>query len=255
MIEILNAPEHVLAVRFEGRLTGEDARRYKGVLDAKLRGQARIGLCVDLAGLSDIDAEGLVEGAKADLDVISHLGRFDRLAIVSNKDWPEAAIRVMNPMLPTLEMRAFRLDRGDEAVTWVAAAPEPSEAATPAFRFLKSSRDDVLAFEIDGKVSVKEMPCVVETVQAFLDRHEKVRLLGRMKRFGGVDPAVFMQSGLVSMKLDAMRKVERYAVVGAPGWMGRAIEAMRPVLAGIDVRTFPADKEVDAWAWLDASPA
>jgi hypothetical protein len=64
-----------------------------------------------------------------------------------------------------------------------------------------------------------------------------------------------MQSGLVSMKLAAMQKVERYAIVGAPGWMHKAIETLNPVFPDIEMRTFSVDREVDAWSWLGAKPS
>jgi len=103
-------------------------------------------------------------------------------------------------------------------------------------------------------ISAKEMPEVIQTFETFLERHEKVRLLNRIKHFGGIDPAVFMQSGLVSMKLAAMQKVERYAIVGAPGWMRKIIETVNPAFADTDMRTFPLDRENEAWAWLGAEP-
>ena len=98
------------------------------------------------------------------------------------------------------------------------------------------------------------MPGVINKFQAFLDSHESVRLLNRMKHFGGIDPPVFPQDGLVSMKLAAMQKIERYAIVGPPGWMSKIIENLNPVFPDLDIGTFPASREEDAWAWLDARP-
>jgi hypothetical protein len=54
------------------------------------------------------------------------------------------------------------------------------------------------------------------------------------------------------MKLAAIQKMERYAIVGAPGWMGKAVETINTVFPDIDMRTFAADRE--AWAWLGAKP-
>jgi hypothetical protein len=122
-------------------------------------------------------------------------------------------------------------------------------------RIVPTSKDDVLAFEINGVISSAELPGVIGQINAFLGRHDKVRLLGRIKHLGGFDPSIFMQSGLVSMKLAAMQKVERYAVVGAPGWMNRVLETVNPAFPDIDMRTFPADREADAWAWLGAAPS
>jgi hypothetical protein len=159
-------------------------------------------------------------------------------------------VRFANPLLATFEMRVFTPDQSEEAVNWAAELPRAPERETGAFRFLPTTKNDVLAFEIDGVISAGEMPGVIEELEAFLGRHEKVRILNRMKHFGGIDPGVFVQGGLVSMKLAAMQKVQRYAIVGAPVWMGKIIDSLNPAFADVDMRTFPAEQEADAWAWL-----
>lgn len=255
MFEQLSAPDYVLALRFSGKLTGGDIKQYQGILEDKLKKHERINACIDFTGLSDMNSDALVEGVKADLKFLSHLNQFSRCALVSDKEWPQALIRFVAPVLPTLEMKAFTPTQRDKAIKWAAERPEAPKTENRAFRFLPTSKDDVLAFEINGVISSEEMPGVIKEFEAFLERHEKVRLLNRMKHFGGIDPAVFMQGGLVSMKLAAMQKVERYAIVGAPDWASQMIETLNPAFADIDMRTFQADREADAWAWLGAQPA
>ena len=102
----------------------------------------------------------------------------------------------------------------------------------------------MLAFEIDGVMSSEEIPRVIQQLEDYLTEHHEVRFFNRMKHFG---PSIFMQTSLVSMQLSAMQKVERYAIVGAPGWMRKVIDVMSPAFPDIDMRTFPADREVDAW--------
>lgn len=255
MIKTLTAPDHVIGMHLSGKLTGDDMKAYRSILDTKLSSQSHIGVLVDFTGLADMNAEAFIEGTKADLDFFSHIDQFGRLAFVSDKEWPQAIINFMKPVFPTFEMKVFTPDKKEEAIKWVAEPPKNSPTQTPAFRFLPTSKDDVFAFEINGVISAQEMPEVIKTFETFLGRHEKVRLLNRIKHFGGIDPAVFMQSGLVSMKLTAMQKVERYAIVGAPGWMRKIIETVNPAFSDMDMRTFPADQENEAWAWLGAEPA
>lgn len=255
MFEQLSAPDHVIAMRFSGKMTGDDVEQYKAILENKLDQHAQLALCMDFTGLSDLNADALVEGTQADLQLLGHLNQFTRAAFISDKEWPQVLVRFANPLLPTFEMQVFTPDRREEAVQWAAELPVAPERKTGAFRFLPTTKDDVLAFEVDGVIAAEEMPGVIKELENFLEQHEKVRMLNRMKHFGGIDPAVFMQGGLVSMKLAAMQKVERYAIVGAPVWMGKIIETLNPAFADLDMRTFPADQEADAWAWLGAEPA
>ncbi len=253
MFTQLPAPDHVLAFRLSGKITGHDIKRYKELLETMLDTHGAISLCVDVTGLSDMDADALLEGMKADLEFLSHIRQFRRGALVSDKEWPRAVTGFFGPLFPNFDMKSFAPEQVDEALKWAAELPALPKSDTPAVRFLPTSRDDLLAFEIDGVISETEFPAVLTEINALFDRHDKVRLLGRIKHLGGFDPAILMQSGLIPMKLTAMRKVERYVIVGAPGWMTKMISAMNP-LFDVDMRTFPADREADAWAWIEAEP-
>lgn len=253
--ERLSAPEHVIAIRLTGKVTGADIAAYQQILDEKLEQELPISLCVDFTGLEDMNFDAFTEGVKADFELLSHLGRFHRCAFVSDKEWPEAVVRYIDPIFPILELKVFAAGERDAAIAWAAEPKAAREPEKPAVRFLTTDREDALGFEIDGRFGSAEMSRVVEEFQAWLDRHEKVRLLCRMKHFGGVDPSVFLQSGLVPMKLSAIRKVERYAIVGASPWMRSMIETLGPLFSEMEIRNFPAEQEAEAWKWIEAKPA
>lgn len=255
MFEQLTAPDHVIAMRLSGKLTGEDIDQYKNLFDQKLATHKHVGVCVDMTGFSDMSLEAIVKDAKAEFELLAHLNQIGRCAFVSDKEWPQAMITLMEPLFPTFQMKAFPPNQIGNAMTWAADLSGVPRTQIPACRFIPTSQDNVFAFEINGMISSQEMPGVIKKFATFLEKREKVRLLNRMKHFGGIDPGVFMQSGLVSMKLAAMQKVERYAIVGAPGWMCKIIESVNPAFADIDMRTFSADQEADAWAWVGAAPA
>ena len=253
--ERLDAPDHVIAIRLTGKVTGEDIARYRELLDEKLAQDLAISLCVDFTGLEDMNFDAFTAGAKADFELLSHLGRFHRCAFVSEKEWPEAVVRYLDPIFPILELKVFRAGERAAAIAWAAEPKAEPESEKPAIRFLTTDREDALGFEVDGRFSSAEMTQVVGEFQAWLDRHEKVRLLCRMKRFGGVDPSVFLQSGLIPMKLSAIRKVERYAVVGASPWMRTMVETLGPLFSEMEIRNFPAEQEREAWKWIEAKPS
>ena len=254
MYKQLIAPDHVIAMHLSDKLTGDDINTYKLILEEKLANHDQLSLVVDFTGLSDMNADALVEGTKADLELLRHIDQFTRFAFISDKEWPQAVLRFMSTILPTVEMKVFTHGESDEALTWASELPKVRKFQPPAFRFLSTSKDDVFAFEINGVISAKEMPEVIKKFELFLEGHEKIRVLNRIRHFGGIDPAIFMQSGLASMKLAAIQKVERYAIIGAPNWMRKIIETVSPAFADMDMRTFPEEQENEAWAWLGADP-
>lgn len=255
MLKQVPSPDHVIAISLEGKLTGEGIQEYRNILENKLQNHAQVGIYVDISTFSDINANAMVEGIKADMKVFSHLNKLSRCAVVSDKEWPQTIMSFAQKLFPSLDMKAFPSRQREEALKWAAEIPKSSPPREAGIRFLPTTKDSILAFEIDGVVSSEEMPSIIKKLEDFLASHDKVRMLNRMKQFNGIDPSVLMQSGLVSMKLSAMEKVERYAIVGAPDWMSKVIGTMNPVFPDIDIQTFAADQEEEAWAWLGAELA
>lgn len=149
MIEQLPASDHLIALRFSGKLTGDDIKQYKAILEDKLSKHNHISACIDFTGVADMDAGALVEGMKADLELFSHLDQFSHYALVSDKEWPQAIISLIKPVFPNIEMRVFSPDqienvnpafadidmrtfpteREADAWTWLGAEPVGQSAA------------------------------------------------------------------------------------------------------------------------------
>lgn len=252
MLKQVPAPDHVIALMLDGKLTGEGVEKYHSILEKKLQQHAQIGIYVDLTRLTDMSANALIEGTKADLQLFSHLKQLHRCAFVSDKEWPHTLVTFAQLIFPVLELKVFPSEQNEEALQWAAQTHATPVVRQPAIRFLPTSKTNVLAFEINGLITSEEMPNAIKQLEGFFAAHDKVRLLNRMKYFAGFDPSILMQSSLISMKLSAMNKLERYAIVGAPNWMGKIIGVINPIFADIDMQTFSADQEEAAWVWLGA---
>lgn len=255
MLKQVPASDHVVAVSVDGKVSGESIKKYQSILKEKLQQHAQIGVYVDLSHLTDMSSNALLEGTKADIELLSHLKQLSRCALVSDKEWVQAVVSFAQQIVPVLDMRVFPSDQREEALKWASDIPQTSAPRSPAIRFLPTTMDNVLAFEIDGMITADEMPGVIKKLEHCYAAHDKVRLLNRMTHFGGFDPSIFMQSGFLPMKLSSIEKVERYAIVGAPNWMRKIVDVINPYFPNISMQTFTADEESGAWAWIGADPA
>lgn len=252
MFETLNSPDNVIGMRLTGLMTGTDIDAYRQHLDRTLARGERIGLCVDLGGLDDLEHQAMTKGMAADFELLRHLDQFARLALVSDKRWPHEIVGIFRAVLPDVPMKVFPIKDREQALAW--AGDFPAEAPLrdgPAIRQLETDAEDVFAFEWNGTVGAEDLEPVLTRLRMVLDRHDKVRLLNRIRHYG-FDPSILLQSGLVSVKLAAMEKVERYAIVGAPKWIERAVAFMDPLFPDMEVRTFPMEREEEAWKWIGA---
>jgi len=120
MFQQIPAAGPVIAVAFSNRVSKEDIRNYESILEEKLSKHDKVALCVDLNGTSDFTADALVEGAKADLELLSHLRQVRRMAMISDKEWPRAVMAAVAPLLGGTEVRHFAAGEREKALTWAA---------------------------------------------------------------------------------------------------------------------------------------
>lgn len=120
MMELLSSPDHVVAVRISGSMTGDDFDQVAAAVEAALKRHKRIGALVDLRDFQDATLEAAIKDTRYDLSKLFQLNRFPREAVVSDKHWMHTFARIASPLVPFMEIRAFHGDAFDAAMTWVA---------------------------------------------------------------------------------------------------------------------------------------
>jgi hypothetical protein len=256
MIETLTAPDHVLALRATGRIDEADIATAIDLVEAKLAQHDRI------AFYAEVELAGMTPGAFAKdlrygLGKLRELRRFPRAAVVTSQDWVKWMTRIENAILPQLEIRVFPPAEREEAFAW-ATQPLPdlqaeTEPARPAIAMIGTTKPDVIAFEIDGRIRADDMRRVIAASEEAMQAHPRVRVLVRVRNFDGVSIDALRHEGLPAMKLRGFRQVERYALVGGPTWMTSLAGWLAP-LSRIETRHFELGAEAEAWRWIGAEP-
>ncbi|MDR7118047.1 STAS/SEC14 domain-containing protein [Caulobacter sp. BE254] len=119
MIEILASPDHVVAMKLSGTVSGHDYDRVVAEVDAKLDGHDRIGVLVDLTGFEDMTLEAGAKDARYGLRHLWELKRFPREAVITDKEWVRALARIASPLVPHVEVRTFDPGQQALAMSWV----------------------------------------------------------------------------------------------------------------------------------------
>jgi hypothetical protein len=110
-------PDHVVAVRGSGTVTGEDYTEVLVPAIARATAEGRRArLLIELGeGFEGYDASAL----RADAGLgIGHFGSFERIAVVTDHDAIRTAVNVFGIFIPG-EVRLFDVAAADEARTWV----------------------------------------------------------------------------------------------------------------------------------------
>jgi hypothetical protein len=119
VIEILtDVPENVLALRASGKVTTEDYReKLIPELERRLETHDRIRVLYELGPEAEFSLGAMWEDLKADL---RHLSAFERIAMVSDVRWINAATRSFAWLFPC-PVRIFPTADREAALSWLRA--------------------------------------------------------------------------------------------------------------------------------------
>jgi SpoIIAA-like len=216
---------------------------------------------------SEVELTGLEPGALwRDLSYgfgkLGELQRFPRVAVVTGQHWVRLITQAEGALLPGVEMRAFAEAERESAWSWITEPlPEESPQETKqqtkqqgkAVSIVRTTRPDVVAFEVNGRLTAADVRELLLVFNDTMAAHDRLRILILMRDFEGVTIEALREYGLLDAKLRGWKKVDRYALVGAPAWLEGLARVSGPML-GIETRSFEPNMEEEAWQWIGAEP-
>lgn len=122
--------------------------------------------------------------------------------------------------------------------------------APSAIRHLDSPRSDLLIFEVIAQLHAADMRWMGATVSQAMGACERIDILLLIRRFEGATAGAVFEPTALKAEVASITGVRRYGVVGAPSWAEAAI-TLGGWLSPVESKTFDADEEADARAWID----
>ncbi|MEO6334716.1 MAG: STAS/SEC14 domain-containing protein [Pyrinomonadaceae bacterium] len=257
MLEILDSPKHLVAIRISGDVTAEDVESAFKAADEALKESERISFFAEVEPSMKLTVEGLLKDVFEGVGQWSKFKKYYRAALVTDKGWLAGLARVEGLVFSSIDVRVFDHATRDKAFAWASEIPEPVREPVvpePAIRFLHTTSENVFAYEVDGRLRERDIKAVVEQLQPFFTREGKFNVLVRMTDFNGFDLLSIFDDNLIRLKIKAPSKIAKYAVVGPKPWMRNLLE-LADSFVGTEIRTFDASEESAAWGWIGAQQA
>lgn len=123
----------------------------------------------------------------------------------------------------------------------------------PAIRKIETSRDDLCALDIAGRLTSADVENAYGLVEAEFASHDKIDLVVRISDYEGFDWASAFNLDVLRRKMRAIGHIRRYALIGGPAWL-RALTVLSTPFLSMEVRCFTSAEEAEAWKWLKARP-
>lgn len=111
----------------------------------------------------------------------------------------------------------------------------------------------VYAFRVVGHIEDDDEEALAEYMNDAFDMNDKVDMLLDLSAYTGSDWDAMFDGDVIKSRFRALRKVGRYAVIGAPDGAARMINVMDKIIP-VDAKAFPATEADAAWAFVGAKP-
>ncbi len=257
MLEILDSPKHLVAMRLSGELTASDITQAYKATEEALKDNERVSFFIEVDPSMKLTFEGVVKDLVEGISQWGNLSRYYRAALVTDKGWMGAIARVEGLVFCSIDVRVFAPDERDKAFAWSSEAPGPVPIQVEpeaSLHFIQTTSDSVFAYEVDGRLRERDIKKAVNELKPYLERDGKFNVLARMKDFHGFDLLSILDDDLIRLKLKAPSKIARYAVIGPRPWMRNLLELIGPLFK-TEIRTFDTSEEAAAWEWVGAQQA
>lgn len=119
--------DEVVGIRVSGKVTSEDIERAIGKIESKLEQHDHVSFIAEIEGLSGVSPAALLKDITYGIQQLRHLDRFHRTAVITDKRWIRAAVKIESKILPGVEIKAFFTPEREDAFEW-AKDGQPAES-------------------------------------------------------------------------------------------------------------------------------
>jgi hypothetical protein len=128
MLEFIDSPDDVLALKIRGRITGADLDAIMDRLEPALERADKLHVFVETVSIDAIALDGLAQYAGRALPLFGKLNRFGRVAVVADQAWIRFGSRVESAVLPFITYRVFEPQERERALAWVLTGEDAGDA-------------------------------------------------------------------------------------------------------------------------------
>lgn len=254
MITVETIAPGLLALTVTGKIEKSDLDAAIPAIEKAYSETEKISVVADLSGFEGISAEAFVGDLRYGLSHLGDLKRYDRVAVITDRDWIEALVWVEGKLVPGATVRCFEPGERDDARRFAAGEDVPEKKRPSFIRRIPADRPDALAFAMGGKLTGAEVKAFTAILTEAYENFAMIDLLIRIDSYEGFEFSTLFDRHTWSMKGASFSKIRRYALVGAPSFIRNSFGLFATFLP-FETKMFDAEDEDEAWAWIGAKKA
>ena len=118
MIEMLDIGDtNVVAYRIGGKVTEEEMNSVLSILKEKIQAGKKLSIYQEITSVGGAEFDAIIEKLKFFREF--GLSNFNRIAVVTHKEWMHKIIDLEGKLFKKFDMRGFSIDDKDEALEFL----------------------------------------------------------------------------------------------------------------------------------------
>ena len=125
--EILFDEPDIVGFKVDGKIDNEGFEKTVVIINEALANNNKISVYAEVNSLGGMSAETFFKNLKFKFQLFGELNKFNKEAVVTDKEWLQTAVKISDRMFPSIEVRYFALSDKDKALAWVKdKTPQPA---------------------------------------------------------------------------------------------------------------------------------
>ena len=117
MVKIIDFDnEKVIGLSLDGKIQTEDIELVASICENRFDKFEKLSIYVEIESFEGLSIEAFFKDLKFG---IKNFGKFDKKAVVTDKNWVKKLGEVSDKLFSSIEIRCFSFDEIDEARSWV----------------------------------------------------------------------------------------------------------------------------------------
>ncbi len=113
-----DTPSHVVAFEIDGTVTAPDLTGLYRAVERAMGGKGPVHLFGEIHGVGGLTLDALGAGGKRSLALLPRIGRVDRYAVVSDRNWITTAAKLQGAVIPGLTVKTWPTAQREDALAW-----------------------------------------------------------------------------------------------------------------------------------------
>lgn len=120
MIEIIPFDEpDIIGFRLDGKIDDAGYDQAVAEIQQAIANNNKISIYAEVVKFGGMSIETFFENFKIKFGFLKELDKFEKEAIVSDKQWLESMIKLSDKLFASVEVRYFPFEDKEDALTWV----------------------------------------------------------------------------------------------------------------------------------------